>query len=183
MSVIHLGRPLDRRLLQVSVRMCLAEAVGLCWPAIGKLRPAAWVSSTAEASINPPVSRCLRFSRCHGKGEASALKFDPFSSSTYAPSGKPRVLGKARTRAGRAAAASPVARTGSRSQKKHAERPRAPAKHAVAQPKPSPKPGVRLASLEDEAPPLPTARSRILSGFGTLTSLEDFDTAPFPITA
>jgi hypothetical protein len=144
------------------------------------MRPTAWVSSAAEASINPPVSRCLRFSRCHGKAEASAVKHDPFSSATYAPSGKPRVLGKARTRAGRGGAAGPMARTWSRSQKKHAERARAPVKHAVAQPKPSPRPGVQLASLEDEAPPLPAARSRILSTFDALTSLEDFETAPFP---
>src|SRR5262249_56653719 len=131
-------------------------------------------------AITPPVSRCLRFSRCHGKAEAGAVKHDPFSSATYAPSGKPRVLGKARTRAGRGGAAGPMARTWSRSQKKHAERTRAPVKHAVAQPKPSPKPGVQLASLEDEAPPLPAARSRVLSTFDALTSLEDFETAPFP---
>ncbi len=159
--------------------MCLAGSVGLGWPVISKLRPTAWVSSAAEASINPPVSRCLRFSRCHGKAEAGAVKLDPFSSSTYAPSARPRALGKVRTRVGRGGTASPTARTWSRSQKKHAERRHAAAKHA-AQPKPSVKAGVRLASLEDEAPPLPVARSHLLSEFGTLTSLEDFETAPFP---
>ena len=183
MSVIHLGRPLDRRLLQVSVRMCLAEAVGLCWPAISKLRPAAWVSSTAEASINPPVSRCLRFSRCHGKGEASALKFDPFSSSTYAPSGKPRVLGKVRTRAGRTP---PQARWLARGAgRKRSTR----SAHALQRNTRSlnrnqaPSPASGWHRWRTKRPPLPTARSRVLSGFGTLTSLEDFDTAPFPITA
>jgi hypothetical protein len=175
--LVQVGRTLDRKLLQVSVLLCLAGFVGLCWPVISKLRPTAWVSSAAEASINPPVSRCLRFSRCHGKAEAGAVKLDPFSRSTYAPSAKPRALSKMRTRIGRA---SPVARAWNRSHKKTAERARVPAKHVAAQAKPSPKAAVQLASLEDEAPPLPVARSRVFSTFGTLTSLEDFETAPFP---
>ena len=178
--LVRIGRTLDRKLLQVSVLLCLAGSVGLCWPAISKMRPTAWVSSAAEASINPPVSRCLRFSRCHGKAEAGAVKLDPFSSSTYAPSVKPRLLGKVRTRAGRGALANPAARAWSRSQKKHAERSRAAAKHAAAQPKPSPKPSVRLASLEDEAPPVAANPSRAPFNFGTMTGLEDFETAPFP---
>ena len=165
----------------MSVLLCLAGSAGLCWPVIASLRPTEWVSSAAEASINPPVSRCLRFSRCHGKAEAGAVRLrDPFSNATYAPSAKPRALGKLRTRVGHGGAASPTARTASRSQKKTAERRRAAAKHAVAQAKPGLKPGVRLASLGDETPPLPAARSNVFSRFGTLTSLEDFETAPFP---
>jgi hypothetical protein len=85
--LVRIGRTLDRKLLQVSVLLCLAGSVGLCWPAISKMRPTAWVSSAAEASINPPVSRCLRFSRCHGKAEAGAVKLDrhthPRSSRVY----------------------------------------------------------------------------------------------------
>jgi len=108
------------------------------------------------------------------------VKLDPFSSSTYAPSVKPRVLGKVRTRLGRENAASPRARTWSRLQKRSAQRGRATAKHAAIQPKPGPKPSVRLASLEDEAPPVAATPSRVPANFGTLTSLEDFETAPFP---
>ena len=177
--LIHIGGALERKLLHVSVLLCLAGSVGLCWPVISNLRPAEWVSS-AEASIDPPVSRCLRFSRCHGKAEAGIVKLDPFSSSTYAPSVKPRVLGKVRTRLGRENAVSPRARTWSRLQKRSAQRGRATAKHAAIQPKPGPKPSVRLASLEDEAPPVAATPSRLPANFGTLTSLEDFEAAPFP---
>ncbi len=108
------------------------------------------------------------------------MKLDPFNTSTYAPSAKPRALGKLRTRVGRGAPIGATARTWSRSQKKHAEHRRAPTKYVAAQPKPSPKAAVRLASLGDETPPLPVPRTRVLSEFGTLTSLEDFETAPFP---
>jgi len=108
------------------------------------------------------------------------VKLDPFNSSTYAPSVKPRTLGKVRTHLGRGGLASPMARTWGRSPKKTAERGRAATKHAAGQTKPIPKPPVRLASLEDEAPPAAAAPSRAPSIFGTLTSLEDFETAPFP---
>jgi hypothetical protein len=136
--------------------------------------------SSAEASIDPPVSRCQRFSRCHGKAEVGIVKVDPFSSSTYAPSVKTRVMARVRTRLARESAASTTARTWSRLQKKNAQRGRAAAKHAANQPKPSLKPSVRLASLEDEAPPVAATRSRLPPTFGTMTSFEDFETAPFP---
>jgi hypothetical protein len=136
--------------------------------------------SSAEASIDPPVSRCQRFSRCHGKAEVGIVKVDPFSSSTYAPSVKTRVMARVRTRLGRESAASTTARTWSRLQKKNAQRGRAAARHAANQPKPSLKPSVRLASLEDEAPPVAATRSRLPPTFGTMTSFEDFETAPFP---
>jgi hypothetical protein len=108
------------------------------------------------------------------------VNLDPFTSSTYAPSVKLRVMAKVRTRLGREIPASPTVRTWSRSQKRSAERDRAAAKHAASQPKPSPKPPVRLASLEDAAAPVTAIPSRVPSNFGTLTSLEDFETAPFP---
>jgi len=73
-----------------------------------------------------------------------------------------------------------MARTWSRLQKRSAERGRAAAKNAASQPKPSPKPPVRLASLEDAAPPVAAAPSGVPSNVDTLTSLEDFETAPFP---
>ena len=108
------------------------------------------------------------------------MKLDPFSSSTYAPSVKPRVMAKSRTRLGRESHAGTIARAWSRLPKRSAERGRAAAKHAASQPKPRLKPPVRLASLEEEAPPVAAVPSRVPSSFGTLTSLEDFETAPFP---
>ena len=108
------------------------------------------------------------------------MNLDPFTSSTYAPAVKLRVMAKVRTRLGREIPASPTVRTWSRSQKRSAERDRAAAKHAASQTKPSPKPPVRLASLEDAAAPVTAIPSRVPSNFGTLTSLEDFETAPFP---
>ena len=68
-----------------------------------------------------------------------------------------------------------VARERSRLQTLVAERGRASAKHA-----PSPKPRVRLASLEGTAPPAQAIPSHISSNAGALTSLVDFESAPFP---
>ncbi len=177
--LVYIGDTLERKLLHLSVLLCLVGSVGLCWPVISQLRSAVFVSS-AEASIDPPISRCQRFSRCRGKAEVETVKLDPFTSSTYAPSVKPRVIAKWRTRLGRESPASMMARAWSRLQKRGAERGRAAAKHAASQPKPSLKPPVRLASLEDAAPPVVAIPSRVPSNFGTLTSLEDFETAPFP---
>jgi hypothetical protein len=177
-SLVHIGDVLERKLLHVSILLCLAGSAGLCWPVVSQLRSTMWVSS-AEASIDPPVSRCQRFSRCHGKAEAGIVKLDPFSSSTYAPSVKPRVMAKVHKRFGRESPASTVTRASSRLPKS-AERGRAAVKHAASQSKPHPKPPVRLASLEDDAPPVAPTHSRVPSNFGTLTSLEDFETAPFP---
>lgn len=174
----RMGGMLERKLLHVSVLLCVAGTVGLCWPAVSQLRSMVGFSS-AEASINPPVSRCLRFSRCHGKAEAGLVKHDPFSKSTYAPS-KPRVMAKARTRPGREVHASTTGRAWSRLKKRSAQRGRAAAKYAASQPKPSPKPSVRLASLEGAPPSVAAAPPRISSAFGAFTSLEDFETAPFP---
>jgi hypothetical protein len=175
----RVGCTLEGKLLHISVLLCLVGSVGLCWPVISQLRSMGWVSS-AEASIDPPVSRCQRFSRCHGKGEAGIAKLDPFNTSTYAPSVTPRVIAKARTRVGRGGPANPMARTSSRSKKRSAERGRAATKRAASQPKPSQKPAVLLASLEDTAPPAAANPSRVPSNLGTLTRLEDFETAPFP---
>jgi hypothetical protein len=177
--LVHIGGSLERKLLHVSVLLCLAGSAGLCWPVISQLRSAVWVSS-AEASINPPISRCQRFSRCHGKAEVGIVKLDPFSSSTYAPSVKPRVMAKVRTRLGREIPASTTARAWNRLQKRSAQRGRAAARDASNQPKPSPKPSVRLASLEDEAPSVAATPSRVSSNLGAMTGLEDFETAPFP---
>jgi hypothetical protein len=73
-----------------------------------------------------------------------------------------------------------VAHERSRLQTLIAERGRAAAEHAAKEPKPSLKPPVRLASLERAAPPVQAIPSRIPSNAGALTSLVDFETAPFP---
>jgi hypothetical protein len=177
--LVHIGGMPERKLLHVSVFLCLVGSAGMCWPLVSQLRSAVLVSS-AEASIDPPISRCLRFSRCHGKAQVGIVKLDPFSNSTYAPSVKPRATARLRTRLGRETPASRIARISSRLQKRSAQRGRAAARHAANQPKPSPKPSVRLASLEDSAPPVVATPSRVSSDFGAFTSLEDFETAPFP---
>jgi hypothetical protein len=56
----------------------------------------------------------------------------------------------------------------------------AAAKHAAKEPKPSLRPPVRLASLESAAPPAEANPSHIPSNAGALTSLVDFESAPFP---
>ena len=74
-----------------------------------------------------------------------------------------------------------VTRELSRLQTRAAERNRALAKHAAKEPaKPSLKPPVRLASLEGTALPVQAIPSRIPSDVGALTSLVNFETAPFP---
>ena len=100
--LVHIGGTLERKLLHVSVLLCLAGSADLCWPVISQLRSTVWVSS-ADASIDPPISRCQRFSRCHDKAEVGIVKLDPFSSSTYA-------MAKVRTRLGREIPASTTAR-------------------------------------------------------------------------
>jgi hypothetical protein len=59
--------------------------------------------------------------------------------------------------------------------------PQAPAQtQAANEPKPSLKPPVRLASLEDAPPPAEEMPSRMPSNVGAVTSLVNFETAPFP---
>ena len=84
------------------------------------------------------------------------------------------------TSRGREKPARIVARERSRLRTLVAERGRASAKHAAKEPKPSLKPPVRLASLEGTAPPAQAIPSRSPSNAGALTSLVDFETAPFP---
>jgi hypothetical protein len=73
-----------------------------------------------------------------------------------------------------------VARERSRLQALLADRGRASAIHATKEPKPSLKPPARFASLEGATPPVQAIPSRIPSNAGALTSLVDFETAPFP---
>jgi len=176
-SSLQIKDSLERELLHVSVLLCLVGSVGLCWPIIKQLPLPTWVSS-AEASVNPPVSRCQRFSRCHGKAEGGLIKPDPFNGATYAPSVKVHATTDVRSHSGRERLPSPAGHAWSRSKKKSTERARP--LRAAHQSKPKSMPGVRLTSLEDAASPMPFVNWHGPFNFGTRTSLEEFETAPFP---
>jgi hypothetical protein len=143
--------------------------------------------SSAEASIAPSVSGCLRFGRCHGKAEAGFVKPDPCSTSAYAPSVKARAMAKTRPQVARGRLASSTAHPSSRSKKRRSAVLAGAVLHPTRQLRPSLKPGVRFASLDNTASPMAGNRSRGAVNFGTapfsfgsMTSLEDFETAPFP---
>jgi hypothetical protein len=142
-----------------SAILLFVGSVGWCWPVFSEFRSAVLVSP-AEASIQPHISHCQRLNRCRGKADSEIGKLDPFSSSTYAPSANAHVARTLGTSLSRQSAA--------------IEHGPAPAKHAAKEPKPTLKPPVRLASLEDAAPPVHAIPSRSPSNAGALTSLVDF---------
>ena len=148
-----------------SAILLFVGSVGWCWPALSELRSAVLVSPT-EASIHPDISHCQRLNRCRGKASSKIGKLDPFSSSAYAPSANPHVIGTGR---GRETPARILAREWSSLQTRVAERGRAPA-NAAKEPKPNLKFPVRLASLERAAPPVAVLPSRIPYNAGALTS-------------
>jgi hypothetical protein len=170
---------LERKLLRISAILFFAGSVGWCWLVFSEFRSPILVSP-AEASIHPHISHCQRFNRCRGKANSEIGKLDPFSSSTYARSADPHVTATLGTSLGRKSPARIVAREWSRLHTRVARLARAPAKHAAKEPKPNLKPPVRLASLEGAAPPAEAVPSRIPSNVGALTSLVEFETAPFP---
>jgi hypothetical protein len=156
------------------------SSLGWCWPVRGELRLLISVSP-AVASIHPHGSYCQRLNRCRGKADSEIGKLDPFNSSIYGPSAARHVARRSDTRLGRKSAARIVARERSGTQTRFASHSRVAAvKRAAKAPKPSLKPPVRLASLEEAAPPVEANPSRIPSNIGALTSLVDFETAPFP---
>ena len=164
-----------RKLLRMSTILLFVGSVGWCWPVLTELRSLILVSPAA-ASIYRHVSYCQRFNRCRGKTNSEIGKLDPFSSSTYAPSPYPHGMGRSGTRLGRESRARIVARDRSRLQTRILERGHARPKHAAKELKPP----VRFASLEGTAPPVEANPSHIPSNAGALTSLVDFETAPFP---
>ncbi len=161
---------LERKLLRMSTILLFAGSVGWCWPVLSELRSLVLVP--AAASIHTHVFYCQRFNLCRGKTDSEIGKLDPFSSSTYAPSAPPHLTLRLGSRLGRESRARILAHERSRLQ----TRP----KHAAKELKPSLKPPVRLASLEGAAPPVEANPSPIPSNAGALTSLVDFETAPFP---
>jgi hypothetical protein len=169
----------ERRLLRISTILLFVGSLGWCWPVLSELRSLILVSP-AEASIHPHIFYCQRFNRCRGKTDSEIGRLDPFSSSTYARSANPHLARTLGTSLSGESPARIVAREWSRLQTRVAKRGRALAKHATNEPKPTLKPPVRLASLEGAAPPVEAIPSRIPSSVGALTSLVDFETAPFP---
>ncbi len=190
---------LERRLLHISAILFFVGSVGWCWLVFSEFRTPILVSP-AEATYAAGAV---------GKADSEIADLDPFSSSTYARTIDPRVTGSLSASLGNASLGnaslgnanlgnanlgnpslgdeSPariVAREWSRLQtrvaEKVADRGRAPVKQSAKEPKPSLKPQVRLASLEGAAPPEEVVPSRIPSNVGSLTSLVDFETAPFP---
>ncbi|MGO9047474.1 MAG: hypothetical protein ACLQFW_11375 [Xanthobacteraceae bacterium] len=177
--LIDIRDRLERKLFHISAILFFVGSVGWCWPVFSDFRSPIFVSP-AEASVHSHILHCQRFSRCRGKADTEIGKLDPFSSSTYARSADPhgtRTLGPS---LGRESPARIVAREWSRLQTRVAKRGRVMAKHAAKEPKPTLKLPVRLASLESAAPPVEAIPSSIPSNVGALTSLVDFETAPFP---
>ena len=177
--LINIRDGLERKLLRMSVVLMFVGSLGWCWPVLSELR-SIFLVSPAVASIHRHISYCQRLNRCRGKADSEIGKLDPFSSSTYAPSADPHGTRKSGTRLGRESRTRIVARERSHLQTRVLERGHARATHAAKVLKPSLKPRVRLASLEATAPPVQTIPSRIPSDAGALTSLVNFETAPFP---
>jgi hypothetical protein len=177
---IGIGDRLKRKLVRMSTILLFISSVGWCWPVLGELRSLISVSP-AVASIHPHGSYCQRLNRCRGKADSEIGKSDPFNSAIYAPSVARHVARRSDTRLGRKSAARIAARERSGAHTRFARYSRAAAvKHATKAPKPTLKPPVRLASLEGAAPPVEANPSHIPSNVGALTSLVDFETAPFP---
>ncbi len=149
------------RLLRLPTIVLFVCSVGWCWPVLSELRSLISVSPAA-ASIHPHGSYCHRLNRCRGKTDSEIGKLDPFNSSIYRPSAARHVARRSDTRLGRKSAAR------ERSQTRFASHSRVAAvKRAAKAPKPSLKPPVRLASLEDAAPLVEGNRSHIPSNVGS----------------
>jgi len=185
---------LEGNLLHVSAALFFIGALGWCWLIVNEFHASGFVSQASAAL---------------GKTDYGVGDIDPFSSSTYARSTGPVVASRWDASLGGESPASIVAHEWARLQPHTAERSRTPAKQIAAIPakqvaavtakqvaalqakqaaivketkelKPNLKPQVQLASLEDTLPPTAIPPSRIPSNIGALTSLVDFETAPFP---
>jgi hypothetical protein len=168
----------EGNLLHISAALFFIGALGWCWLIFNEFHASGFVSQASAAL---------------GKTDYGVGDIDPFSSSTYARSSGPLVTSRWQASLGGESPASIVAHEWSRLQTRTAERSRAPAKPVAAVPakqvavvkepkelKRNLKPQVQLASLEDTLPPMAIPPSRIPSNIGALTSLVDFETAPFP---
>jgi hypothetical protein len=169
----------ERNILRMSTIVLFVGSVGCCLPVLSELRSLISVSPAA-ASIHPHGSYCQRLNRCRGKADSEIGKSDPFNSSLYAPSAARHVTRRPDTRLGRKTAARIVAHERSGTQTRFARHSRSAVVKHAKNPKPSVKPPVRIASLEGAPPPVKATPSHIPSNLSALTSLVDFETAPFP---
>jgi hypothetical protein len=165
-----LKEKLEHNLLRISAVLFIAGAVGWCLLIVNQFRSPV-LAPQSEAAV--------------AKTDSEIEKTDPFSSSTYARVDDPRAPAAwSSNLTGGETPASIVAREWgrleARSEPKVADRARAPAKPSTKEAKLSVKPPIRLASLDSAEPAIPVIPSRIPSNVGALTSLVDFETAPFP---
>jgi hypothetical protein len=165
-----LREKVERNLLQISVGLFFVGSVGWCWLIFNEFRSTVFAAPAQAAYA------------AAGKADAIIGKSDVLGTSTYERMDHPRTLNVPDTRiADTESPANIVAHEWSRLEPTRiAERARAPAKQAAKAP--VLKPPVRLASLENTAPqPAPDrAPSHMPSRIGGVTSLVDFETAPFP---
>jgi hypothetical protein len=179
----------EPHLLPISASLFLVGAVGLGWLIFHEFHAAHLVTPAAAAI---------------GNGHYGAGDIDPFNPSTYARSSGPQVTSKSVASLGGESPASIVAREWSSLQQHSAERTRAPAKQVAGlppkliaapnvpvkqqiaavkpakDPAPNLKAQVQLASLENSVPETAVPPSRLPANVGALTSLLDFENAPFP---
>lgn len=165
-----LREKVERNLLQISVALFFVGSVGWCWLIFNEFRSTVFAAPAQGAYA------------ANGKADAIVGKSNAFSTSTYERMDHPQALNLAD--AGIANTESPanvVAREWSRLEPTRiVERTRAAAKLAAKAP--VLKLPVRVASLENAAPqPAPdNAPAHMTSRIGGVTSLVDFETAPFP---
>ncbi len=162
----------ERNLLHISAVLFFVGSVGWCWLIFTEFRSPGSVSPTTSAYAATGI----------GKTDYGIGDLDPFSTSTYEP-GVQRLVQRAAVDRSGESPASIVAREWSQLQTRVTERVRAPApaKQAAAKDiKPNLKQPVRLASLEGSTPAVAVPPSRIPANVGAVTSLVDFETAPFP---
>jgi hypothetical protein len=163
-----LKEKLEHNLLRISAVLFIAGSVGWGLLIVNQFRSPV-LASQPEAAV--------------AKTDSEIEKTDPFSSSTYARVDDPRApAASGLSFAAGETPASIVAREWleAPSEPKVADRARTPAKPSTKEAKLSVKPPIRLASLESAEPAIPVIPSRIPSNVGALTSLVDFETAPFP---
>jgi hypothetical protein len=149
---------LERNLLQISAALFFVGSVGWCWLIFNELRSTVFAPAEVTAGI--------------GKSDASGM-----SSYARVDNGQTAVSA-AGDLSDTDSPAIIVAREWNRFESAQANnRSRAPAKQVAKAPALKQQPQVRLASLENPAPVIP---SRAPSNMNAETSLVDFETAPFP---
>ena len=177
--LVHIGNTLERRLLHVSVLLCLVGSVGWCWPVISEFR--------SRYRCRRPKHQFTHwfllssFKSVSGKSRFRNRKIGSLQQRDLRTLSRSACDAEVGHKAGSQDPARIVARERSGAHTRFARRSAAArVKHAAKAPKPSLKPPVRLASLEGAAPPVEANPSHIPSNVGALTSLVDFETAPFP---